>query len=61
MAIDLLKKPLFLVERTNQELVAENLNLKSNNKIFITLFVALGLTLATFYVIAIVQENKNKK
>ncbi len=61
MAIDLLKQPLFLVEQSNQELVAENLNLKNSNKMFVTLFIALGLTLATFYVITIVQESNLKK
>lgn len=61
MAIDLLKQPLFLVEQSNQELVAENLNLKNSNKMFVTLFVVLGLTLATFYVITIVQESNLKK
>ncbi len=61
MAIDLLKQPLFLVEQSNQELVAENFNLKSSNKMFVTIFVALGLTLATYYVITIVQESNFKK
>jgi hypothetical protein len=61
MAIDLLKQPLFFVEQSNQELVAENFNLKSSNKMFVTLFVALGLTLATYYVIMIVQESNLKK
>ena len=61
MAIDLLKQPLFLVEQSNQELVAENFNLKSSNKMFVTIFVVLGLTLATYYVITIVQESNFKK
>ena len=61
MAIDLLKQPLFLVEQSNQELVAENFNLKSSNKMFVTIFVALGLTLVTYYVITIVQESNFKK
>jgi len=61
MAIDLLKQPLFIVEQSNQELVAENFNLKSSNKMFVTIFVALGLTLVTYYVITIVQESNFKK
>lgn len=61
MAIDLLKRPLFLVEQTNQELVAENLNLKNSIKIFNTLIVTLGLALTTIYVLAIVYENKSNE
>ena len=61
MVIDLLKQPLFLVEQSNQELVAENLNLKNSNKMFVTLFVVIGLTLATLYVITIVQESNYNK
>ena len=61
MAIDLLKQPLFFVEQSNQELVAENFNLKSSNKMFVTLFVTLGLALGTFYLITIVQESNFKK
>ena len=60
MAIDLLKKPDFLVNQSQEQLIMENNDLKNNNLIFIGLFLALGIGLITLYVVNLQQDNKIK-
>ncbi|EAZ95780.1 hypothetical protein FBBAL38_00135 [Flavobacteria bacterium BAL38] len=61
MAIDLLKKPDFLVNQSQEQLIMENNDLKNNNLIFVGLFLALGIGLITLYVVNIQQDNIIKK
>ena len=61
MAIDLLKKPDFLVNQSHEQLIMENNDLKNNNLIFVGLFLALGIGLITLYVVNIQQDNIIKK
>ena len=61
MAIDLLKKPDFLVNQTQTQLIMENNDLKKNNLIFVGMFLALGIGLITLYVVNIQQDNIIKK
>ena len=60
MAIDLLKKPDFLVNQSQEQLIMENNDLKNNNLIFVGLFLALGIGLITLYVVNLQQDNKIK-
>ncbi len=57
MAIDLLKKPDFLVNQSQEQLIMENNDLKNNNLIFVGLFLAIGIGLITLYVVNIQQDN----
>lgn len=61
MAIDLLKKPDFLVNQSQEQLIMENNDLKNNNLIFVGLFLALGIGLITLYVVNIQKDNIIKK
>jgi hypothetical protein len=57
MAIDLLKKPDFLVNQSQEQLIMENNDLKNNNLIFVGLFLVLGIGLITLYVVNLQQDN----